>query len=270
MLFSFAAGASVLIALKLSRVAAVTLSAAFSIVFSALVYKLSSARRIARGENVDERVNALMDKLNVCTYDEIFAVFRPIFNRMRINTRVADDYMILRENVLVKFSFRPDNLSANELYLILKDISVNNYSVVVLARGFTPDALSFAKKRGVKVFGASRIYDFLKDNSSLPELELNEKKPFYDGLFARLFQKTNGVKFILFGLSLVAMAFIVFFPIYYYICGGAFVVFGAACLILGKKPFACDDDLGSVLVPPKSSDTDVSPIVGNDRNQKSA
>ena len=67
-------------------------------------------------------------------------------------------------------------------------------------------------------------------------------------LLKALFYKTNGKKLILYGTCLIALGFFVFYPVYYFVSGTIFFVYGLIALFFGKiKPFDHKDDLLTLL-----------------------
>ena len=234
--FSFFAFFTLLITFKVYRPSAMLLSVTAATAFSSCVYFLSARRkRLLLSKDESKDVNACMHVLNVCTYDENLAFFCSVFNKMGISASVIGEHISLLNGKKVIPAFFPSPLNDNQLKQLTDKIkkSVSD-KIIVLSSGFTPDALTYAKSAYISVFAAKDVYSLLKERSCLPDVTVPVKLPFYSGFFQRLFVKNNGVKFILFGLSLLIMAFIVFYPLYYYIAGGIFIVFGLISLSFAK------------------------------------
>ena len=245
LVFSFFAFFTLMISFKVYRPSAMLFSATAAAFFSICVYALSARRKrklLSRDDS--KEVNALMNTFNVCTYDENLTFFCSVFNKMDISASVTNEHISLSDGKKVVPAFYPSPLTDNQLKGISDKVKKRRTEqLTVLSSGFTTEAINYAKSAYISVFAAKDVYKMLKDASILPKSDVAAPSPFYKGFFKRLFVKNNGVRFILFGLTLFIMAFIVFYPLYYYIAGGVFIVFGLTSLVFAAPVKTAKTDL---------------------------
>lgn len=243
---SFIAAWTVLVSFKLPRSAATILAIIFAVSLSALVFLLSTRPSKSYLQTVrNGNLYALMDKLNICTADEILQIFLPVFNNLNISASVTDEHITLSNGQMLYCAFFPSPLSDNELMAIFKKHRKDN--LIVLSNAFTVPCYPLAKKLNVKLFSLEDIFSLLESANALPETDTLRKPPFYDGMLSRLFAKKNGARFIFLGLTLIIIAFAVFYPIYYYVTGIISITYGFACLVFAKNNTYRPESLKDVL-----------------------
>ena len=158
---------------------------------------------------------------------------------MGISASVTDEHILLADGTVVIPAFFPSPVTDNQLAFITRDVrNKKPERIIVLSAAFDAGAIRYAERTGALAVNAKQIYAFLKERSHLPEKPATQKKTSLKEFFERLFVKRNGVRFLLFGLSLVIMAFVTFYPVYYYVSGAGFILFGLAALVFAAAPTA--------------------------------
>ena len=202
---------------------AVTLS--FSVAAAAFTF----AFRQRRAENLIKAapdLKARMHIFNVCTLDENLNFFCAVFNKMHIDTYVEGDFLVTK-NAKSALCFTPEPTDANELYLLFcREPSNGEKRLAALGSEFTLSAKQFAISRSITLFSALSVVDMLEKAKSLQQVKSPAKRNLFKEYVSAFLSRRNGRRYVLFGASLLIMAAFVFYPVYYYIVGGAFVVFG--------------------------------------------
>lgn len=237
LVFSFFAFFTVFLSFKWSVAPALIVGISLSLGFSFFVTRFAIKRRVALSlGNDDVNSVALMRKLNVCTLDEKLRIFCSVFNDMGIRTSVDGMHILAGDSGLcVILALYPESLSANELARLIDNAPVKERSkIAVVNAAFTAEAALFADRIGVTLFSSKSIYNLLKGRKIAQPPETEKPQKFFSGIIRGLTAKNNGVKFILFGLSLIAMGFIVFYPVYYYVIGGLMTALGIVQLLFIK------------------------------------
>ncbi len=249
---SFIAVWTVLITFRLSRPLAFFLAVVFAFIISAIVFILSSKPSKASLQIIRKgKLYALMDKFNMCTIDEIFQIFSPVFNNLHISANVTNEHITLDNGLILHIAFFPSALSDNEVMSIYR--KYRSPDLIILSNSFTSSCYSLAKKLNIKLFCGEDIFQFLESNNALPEQIENKTTPFYDGFISRLLERKNGIRFIFLGFTLIIIAFAVFYPIYYYIMGILSLTYGFALLIFAKKQTQKSESLQDILSSQKEN-----------------
>ena len=247
LVLSFIAVWTVLLSLKLARPLAIIFAILFSCLISATVFILSAKPSKASLQNIKRgKLYALMDKFNMCTADEIFNIFLPIFNELNISASLTDDHITLASGQKIYLAFFPSAITDNELMTIYRKCRYEN--LIVFSNSFTSPCYALAKKLKIKLFSAQEIFELLESFNALPVQTENKTPPFYDGILSRLFERKNGTRFIILGLTLIIIAFAVFYPLYYYVMGAIFVTYGFICLIFAKSKVYSPETLKDTLI----------------------
>ena len=245
----FFAAFTVLISFKIYRPSAALFSVVAAAALAFAVYFLSARRKSnALLQDRTKAVKQCMDIFNVCTYGENLAFFASAFNKMGISASVTNEHISLGNGKKAVPFFYPSPITDNMLKALADRIRINgDERIIVLSSGFTANALAYAKCAYISVFGAKDVFELLNKHDLLPEIKATVKKRRYFPALTGLFVKNNGVRFILFGLSLIIMAFVVFYPLYYYIAGAVFILFGMVSLIFAKPVKRVKTDLSEDL-----------------------
>lgn len=243
---SFIAVWTVLVSLRLSRPLAFFLGLIFALIISAIVFMLSSKPSKASLQNLRKgKLYATMDKLNMCTIDEIFQIFSPVFNNLHISASVTNEHITLSNGLILHFAFFPSAISDNEVMTIYRKYRTQN--LIILSNSFSPNCYTLAKKLNIRLFCSEEIFQLLESNDALPEQVENKTIPFYEGFVSRLMERKNGIRFIFLGFTLIIIAFAVFYPLYYYITGIISLTYGFALLIFAKKKTQHSESLQDIL-----------------------
>ena len=231
LVFSFAAFLTILLSLKVYRVSAFMIAFTLAAVFSFTVYRLSRRKRLFLAQkDASAHIRSTIDALNQMNEKCLREVFCSALSSLgKQATPDPSGVAVISGETVVLPVFMPEPVTGNQLKMLLYGREENE-KVIILSSAFTIEAKTYAEKRGIRLFSARQIADFL-DKANVKVAEEKKRTSIFDGMFSRLFKRTNGLKFILFGLSLTAMAFVVFYPIYYYIAGGAFVIFGLSAML---------------------------------------
>jgi len=203
--------------------------------FSLLVGRLSQRRRVALALSDDgKKISACMHTLNVCTYDEKLTFFRDVLSKLNISAYIKDDHLLLFGGKKLLPLFSPSAVTEGNLFFLTRKLRSDKKPIIILSARFTAEAYLFAKEINVVLFDGEQVYNLLKLADRLPKSTASDRRNSPTAFFKRIFIKSNGVKFILFGLSFIVMAFMVFYPLYYYIVGGIFIVFGLIALFFAS------------------------------------
>lgn len=219
-----------------------SLAIAFSVSFCAygIFGKNEERKRDIKCKKVKE-TDALFT-LNTRSQKQIQKIFGELLNKLGLVYKRNNGYFSVN-GISVLPVFLPEELNFNELLKLYRNRPFDDEKLVIISDRFSSD-LSCSEKlimlRTKSVIPLFEKYDLLPkiDKAVKPERKL----------LKALFYKTNGKKLILYGACLIALGFFVFYPVYYFVSGTIFFVYGLIALFFGKiKPFDHKDDLLTLL-----------------------
>lgn len=207
------------------------LGCAAFVLFGALAYMKLSARRgkaIAFGKNSGKRKAF---KTYLCSLDAQSAagLIAPAFGGKATDAGVTCDGKIYLPH------FTPNALSPND---ICGEIAMNSaQKKVIVCNAATDDAVKFAGLFGVEIAFSDEIYDKLNELGALPESYpfAESLKPKLKDLLKRAVRRSNAGRLFWCGLWLTLFSYFTFFPVYYIVSGGIFLVLSAVCVLFGAR-----------------------------------
>lgn len=130
------------------------------------------------------------------------------------------------------FNFKMQPLSEDDIAKIIK--YKHSGDKVLYCAKISPEAALLAENFLIKIIGIDGVYSLLKDKEMLPEKYVYEgakKISFFKKIKARFSRKISAPLFWS-GVSLLALSYFTFFPIYYIISGGIMLVLAAVALVI--------------------------------------
>ena len=149
------------------------------------------------------------------------------------------------EKYIYLFCFLPDELSTGDALSLIKKVDYSSKQIVLFSNAFSKNLIDISNALKISLISTEKIYSNLKESypEFLDNLEILDTKKFK---FSGLFQKKNGIRFILYGSILELLSLITFFPIYYVLSGAVFIIYGLITLFFGntvKQPSIDLDDI---------------------------
>ena len=117
------------------------------------------------------------------------------------------------------------------------NLKTNGETAYLLAETFSTDVISFASRfKGVTLVDGKALFEFLKENQTLPETKFKLDKPKLKFISAikSLLSRKRAKTFALFGIIFLLSSPFVPIKLYYVIVGAVFLIFSLACLLFGK------------------------------------
>lgn len=183
--------------------------------------------------------------LNTLGRSQITEIFSALFKNLKQPAEEKQGYFLVSDTTVYPYCL-PESLGYNEIKQTVDSSPFKSEKFLIISDGF---------KEGVKIYSGSlkailitteTVVPLLNKYGLLPKNEKQEIKK--KNLFKALFKKANGGHFLIYGITLIAMSFIVFYPIYYVVSGVLFAVFGLIALFFGKiDTVGQDEDLLSAL-----------------------
>lgn len=206
----------------------------FAAAFAALVFLLTEKKSRKQSKIKSSRSNLQRGILYLSTLNkqETFLVTEKLLNALNIPYTAEKNCFILKNDLLYPLFYLED-LSFNDVKKIVDETVNNNKNVVIVSGGFTKIAIEHEKPLNAVFVKTESFVSALESFNLLPPLNAPVIKK--ENIFIRLFKKVNGVKFLFYGVCLILLSFIVFYPTYYLISGSVFTIFGLVALSLGKS-----------------------------------
>ena len=196
----------------------------------------------------NKRMLALKFKLSLMKNDEIINLFKGL-----IKNCANKDFYLESEKYIYLFCFLPDELSTGDALSLIKKVDYSSKQIVLFSNAFSKNLIDISNALKISLISTEKIYSNLKEAypEFLDKLEiLDTKKLKLSGLF----QKKNGIRFILYGSILELLSLITFFPIYYVLSGAVFIIYGLITLFFGNTVKQPSIDLDDILnEKPKST-----------------
>lgn len=214
-----------------------SLAIAFTISFS--VFYLLKDKENARHDKKCKkaRKDEAIFTLNRCTKKEIVKIFGELLDRLNLSYEQQSGYFSTN-GVSILPCFLPEELSLNELLSAYRNCPFENEKLIVISDKFS----SAVNLKNLSVVHTRSIVALLDKEKLLPETQKPVKPK--RNILKALFYKANGKKLILYGTCLICLGFFVFYPLYYFISGSIFIVYGLIALFFGNiKPVDRKDDL---------------------------
>lgn len=130
------------------------------------------------------------------------------------------------------FNFKMQPLSEDDAAAVIK-YKTNGEKVIFCVKS-SPEAAALCENFAIKLIGIDEVYPLLKQKNLLPEkyvYEGPEKISFFKKIKLRFTRRLCAPLFWS-GLSLLALSYFTFFPIYYIISGGIMLILAAVVLVI--------------------------------------
>lgn len=130
------------------------------------------------------------------------------------------------------FNFKMQPLSEDDIASVIK-YKCDGEKIIFCVK-VSPEAAVLCENFLIKIKGIDEVYDILKDKNLLPEKYVYEgakKISFFKRIKAHFSRRICAPLFWS-GLSLMALSYFTFFPIYYIVSGGIMLILSAAALVV--------------------------------------
>jgi len=164
--------------------------------------------------------------LSLSSDDYIKNLFKKCFDDAKIRGK-----RLICGGQMYFFDFKMQPLSEDDVALVIKykfDGEKNIFCTKV-----SPEAAVLCENFSIKVTGIDDVYSLLKQKNLLPEkyvYEGAEKVSFFKRIKARFSRRLCAPLFWS-GLSLMALSYFTFYPVYYIVSGGIMLILSATALI---------------------------------------
>lgn len=176
--------------------------------------------------------DGLILTLNTLKKDQITQIFCNLFTSLKVNFTEKSGYFLVNNTALYP-AFFIEPLSVNEAKFILNNSPFSDQKHIIISNAFKENVRLFCEQFNLLTMPTSCVLDLLLKHQLISPTTLKKAKK--QRLITALFKRVNGKRFILYGVMLLLLSLIVFYPIYYIVSGMIFVVFGLISLLFGKK-----------------------------------
>ena len=167
--------------------------------------------------------------------------YESLVNSLRLMSETEADKFILSLGLgsaghkkVCKFSFKA--VDKDDLLFALK--TTPSAKIDFFGVDFDVDAIAFSEtiKDKIEVFSGKQIFDAAKNSGKLPKenraCDLKSQK--VKTLIKASFQKGRAGKIALYGAAMLILSRFVFYPIWYIVCGSAFLIYALAIKFFAK------------------------------------
>ncbi len=183
--------------------------------------------------------------LNTLKRSQITEIFSALFRNLQQTAEEKQGYFLINGTTVYPCCL-PESLGYNDVKRIVDNSPFKSEDFLIISDGFKEGVKIYNEVLKVKLISTETVVPILNKYQLLPKNEKQEIKK--RNLFKALFKKANGGRFLFYGITLIAMSFIVFYPIYYVVSGVLFAVFGLIAMFFGKNgTISQDEDLLSAL-----------------------
>lgn len=169
---------------------------------------------------------------NLLSEEQIASIFFELCKKLQLSPTLSDGFLIIEDAAIFPL-FYPEDLSFENVKKIANKTPSFIKKIIVVSDGFTKTALDFKKELSMIFVKSEEAIKLLEKFDLVPKKERPIVKK--ENLFLRLFKKTNGKKFILYGVGLLILSLFAFYRLYYLISGGVFILFGLIATFFAKK-----------------------------------
>lgn len=183
--------------------------------------------------------------LNTLKRSQITEIFSALFKNLSQTAEEKQGYFLINDIAVYPYCL-PESLGYNEIKQIVDGSPFKSEKFLIISDGFKEGVKIYSGGLKVTLITTETVIPILNKYGLLPKTEKQEIKK--RNLFKALFKKANGGRFLIYGITLIAMSFIVFYPIYYVVSGVLFAVFGLIAMFFGKiDTVGREEDLISAL-----------------------
>lgn len=192
----------------------------------------------------EEKLVKIINELCLISDEKRIAFFSELLNNAGLKHIVREKTLYISEKKTV-VGFYYTFLQPHEKYVIeLYKKLGKGQSLIIFGNNWNNDFLRLSERFGgrIRLIGEAELFTLMKKyNTELPitnKLKEEKKKDFI--LFKLLFNKKRANAFFLYGVTLLFLSLIVFYPIYYLVCGGIFILYSVICKMFGKTEVSAD------------------------------
>lgn len=212
----------------------IAISAIISISFSVIIFYKNNQRYFKKQKlkNANKTLSEVKRAFNLLSETQILSIFVELCKKLRLFPTLSDGFLYVEDAAIFPL-FNPEDLSFNEIKKIALKTPSFIKKVIVVSDGFTKTALDFQKELSTVFVKSEEAIKALKKFDLVPKIEPSIVKK--ENMFLRLFKRTNGKKFILYGAGLLILSLFAFYRLYYLISGIVFIVFGVTAALFSKN-----------------------------------
>lgn len=212
----------------------IAISAIISISFSVIIFYKNNQRYFKKQklQNANKTLSEVKRAFNLLSETQILSIFIELCKKLRLSPTVSDGFIYVEDAAIFPL-FNPEDLSFNEIKKIALKTPSFIKKVIVVSDGFSKTALDFQKELSTVFVKSEEAIKALEKFDLIPKIEPSIVKK--ENLFLRLFKRTNGKKFILYGAGLLILSLFAFYRLYYLISGIVFIVFGVTAALFSKN-----------------------------------
>ena len=230
--------------LKLNLIFKIILSAALAVIVLYFAYRRESryflqtkADAAAKG-----RLNEGMHILNTCALDEILPIFLEFFSQNNICAKTHKRYLLINDDFCLYLGLYVDPLTE----FVTKNIIDNNpfmgKRLVIVSNCFSEATLSLCAVKDITLVPTKELVPLINFDKlqSIPTVKGSTvmqriRQIFTKQFLSKLYARKNFKRFFVYGVILFLLSSVSFYPVYYIISGGIFIVNGLIALLFGKN-----------------------------------
>ncbi len=211
----------------------ILISCLFSLTFGCICFRITRTKRLKTVgvKNKAASIRLFTETLNVLPAQKQRDIFSDYLEKRGFEYKSKKGYFLVN-GFSVYPCFLLDDITFNEAKNIIDASPYKADKTVIISNGFSENLLKYRDALPLILIPSEDFSEELNKHGLI-----NETKPVKvkkKNIFLKLFKKTNGLKFILYGITMIILSFIVFYPIYYLISGTIFTVFGLIAAFFGK------------------------------------
>lgn len=238
-LISFFIGLIIVSAISVKLWLKILLVLPIALCVTALVYlSLKNASRTKSAKTISaKKINYAKNYLLTLKQKQLSDLLGLLFLKLNKPVMQLGQYFLI-DGITIIFAIFKDPITPNEISYLLNSSPFNTEKTYIIANDCTTSSQVFSKAINTTIVKTDLIVPLLFKFAIIPDYTKEEKPP----LFINLFKKVNSKRFIVYGVALIVMSNLVFYPIYYIVSGIVFIVFGLLAKIFGTKEVLINQD----------------------------
>lgn len=206
-----------------------------------LFYILEKRRRItyALSTQKQRKLKSSMMALSIMSDKALVKFFSTLLKKLEVPFIPQETYILLTAiNAELRFCFSPSPVENGQIISLYK-LCDEGRALVVAGGDFTQDTLELTQRFGGRItlitpaelFLTMTALDYFPDDSMF-----TATKPRLRFLpLSEIFTRRRAKQFLGYGILLELFSFIVIYPVYYVVAGGAMTMFAAICFFFGTR-----------------------------------
>lgn len=214
-----------------------TVKIVIAIVFSALLGALCYFETVRKRKNkifVNDRaveIKSCADILTLLSKPEQIETFTKYFESCQVDFDFIDGCFLVN-GVCVIPCLKCEDLTFDEAKALVETCPFKRDKTIIISNGFSKKLTLLCDNLNAVPICTEEVIPHLLEKGLIGyEKPPKQKK---EKLFFRLFKKANGTKTIIYGATMIAFSFFVFYPVYYLVSGTVFIVFGLIAKFFGR------------------------------------